>query len=228
MPELDFSSVLASSVHDMKNSLGLLLQTVENLEERAEEPLDQRQKHYQSLRYEAMFLNQQMVQLLTLYKLDRRLYSPNIESWPLAEILEEVALQHAPLFVPRGLDLNWDCSADLDGFCDRELVGGVLGHALHNALRHARNGVRLSAAPQAAGQGVVLLVEDDGKGFPEHALLPEDAVARAPDFASGSTSLGLYFSQLIARLHCSRGISGHLLCDNDSRLGGARFALYLP
>lgn len=228
MDGFDFSSVLASSVHDMKNSLGLLLQTVETLEERAEDRLEQRQKHYQTLRYEAMFLNQQMVQLLTLYKLDRRLYSPDIEAWSIAEILEELALQHAPLFGPRGLDLDWECPDNLEGFCDRELISGVLGHALHNALRHARGRVRLTAMVQAEGPGIVLMVEDDGEGFPSALLASEPVEARAPDFASGSTSLGLYFSRLIARLHCNRKVCGRLACDNDSRLGGARFAIYLP
>ncbi len=224
---LDLTTILASSIHDMKNNLGLLLQTVETLEEQAEEPLSRRQQHYRDLRLAGLRLNQQMMQMLSLYKLQSHLYTPNVESWMMAEILEEACLEYVPLFAGRGLELDWSCAEELEGFCDRELVSGVIGNALHNALRFARGRVLLSARAwsHARGEGVQILVEDDGPGYavPAVVSLGEDMAS-----ADGSTGLGLHFARLVAETHANHGVHGELHCDNESRFGGARCALRLP
>ena len=45
---------------------------------------------------------------------------------------------------------------------------------------------------------------------------------------SGSTGLGLYFAEQIANIHHSGDKKGYITIDNNSKLGGGRFTLFLP
>jgi hypothetical protein len=44
----------------------------------------------------------------------------------------------------------------------------------------------------------------------------------------GNTGLGLYFVAAIAGFHKNQGKYGYVKIDNLSRMGGARFCLFLP
>ena len=228
--QLELSTLLAGSIHDMKNSLGLILQTVEALEDHVDQPLEQRRQRYRNLHHESLRLNNQMLQLLTLYKLQQDVYDLNVVEYPVADLLEEVALEHAPVLAARGVTLDWDCEPELLAFIDRDLVAGILGNALNNAQRFAREKVQLGGQPYShpVGQGTMLTVDDDGPGFSSEKL----AALQSGDFhagtAGGDTGLGLLFSSQVAAQHCHHGECGRLVCANDSPLGGARLSLYLP
>jgi hypothetical protein len=48
------------------------------------------------------------------------------------------------------------------------------------------------------------------------------------NWVNGNTGLGLYFVAAIAGFHKNREKTGFVKIDNQSRIGGARFCLYLP
>ena len=51
---------------------------------------------------------------------------------------------------------------------------------------------------------------------------------RGISFETGSTGLGLYFADIVARLHQAGDATGCIRLSNDSRLGGGCFTLELP
>ena len=69
-PKLDFSFVLASSVHDMKNSLGMLLNTLSNVIATYPPSSPEQAKSYAVLEYEAARINSELIQLLSIYRLE--------------------------------------------------------------------------------------------------------------------------------------------------------------
>jgi signal transduction histidine kinase len=67
---IDFSFVLASSVHDMKNSLGMLLHTLSAMMENSPPKDAEQARFFSTLEYEAARINGELVQLLSLYRMD--------------------------------------------------------------------------------------------------------------------------------------------------------------
>ncbi len=230
LPGLDFATVLASTIHDMKNSLGLLLQTIEVLEKQRGNMAPKSAVQFRELRYESQRLNSQLMQLLAIYKLQKQLYSPNIEEWSVAEILEECVLEHTAQLEGRDIHIQWQCAEELSGFFDRELINGVINNIVNNAYRYARNQVLLTAQAYThpVGSGIEICVIDDGPGYPEALLFDHNRDITTLDFHAGRTGLGLYFCSLVADLHRNKTVRGHVACDNTGIEGGGCFRLYLP
>lgn len=65
-PTFDFSAILASSAHDMKNSLCLLIQLIEEVSEQV--PQGSATENMAKVHYEAQRINSGLIQLLTLYR----------------------------------------------------------------------------------------------------------------------------------------------------------------
>ena len=221
----DFSMVIASAVHDMKNSLGMLLSTLDDLREEKPAELDGNPR-FNSLQYEAERVHSDLVHLLGIYRLGEQKLSAHSDEHYLAEFLQEQLARHERLLQGYGVSYELDADDDIIGFFDDERVSGVIGSALNNAIRYTRSKLILAARED---QGwLVLSIEDDGQGYPPHMREAGDALLQAPDFSTGSTSLGLYFAAAIARLHQNHGKHGKIHIHNNGRLGGGVFEMWLP
>jgi len=228
--KLDISTFLLSSIHDMKNSLGMMVVYLEDaLAESATTAAaidaPARQKTAQAL-YEAQRVNNHLIQLLALYKIDQSFYPFDPQDRPLADLAREALARAQPLADSKGITLDYACPEDLYGWIDCELIFGVIVQALHNALRYTKSRVLLTCA--AHESGVEIEVEDDGPGFPGFLLELGNAMQRGISFDTGSTGLGLYFADVVAHLHQAGGKSGHIRLENGGRLGGGCFSLVLP
>ena len=217
----DFGSLIASTLHDMKNSLTIVLDSLEacipDMEAGGHQRLGQ-------LQVEAKRLNGKMIQLLSFYRMDKAMLSANLAEWNVHDVLLELLLQETPLLESRDIEGELLCGEDLVWVFDRELVTGVLGNAINNAIRHARRQLTLEA--RCEDGCLVITVQDDGPGYPERML--ESTAAAGVSFASGNTGLGLYFSRTIATMHRRNGQTGHIRLANRDEEGGARFSLHLP
>lgn len=229
VPSLDFSTVMASSIHDMKNSLGAVLGGLDELQQHSDLSAGGN-RQIANLRYQSRRLNCQLMQMLSIYKLQQSLYTPNIQQWPVDELLEDALSEHHSLLSASGIKLSSQADSTLGGYFDRELVIGVLDNAMNNAFRYANKRLQLSAQrwTHAAGCGVTIALCDDGPGYPENMQISTDQAAGTLDFQRGHTGLGLYFCALVADLHRNKRVHGYVRCDNQGLDGGGRFLLYLP
>ncbi len=221
-PERDFSWLLASSLHEMKNSLALLRQELDEclpvLQEREPE-------RAAVLSYEAARLSHAMVQLLGLYKLDHA-YSLQLEEIYLPEFFQGLQAEHAPLMRQRGVELQLECPEDLLWFFDERLVASALNTLINNAIRYTRDCIRITA--RVEGGRLVLEVADNGDGYPEFLLQRGDAPEAPVDSGMGSTGLGLFFAGRVAAMHVNQGQVGCTRLFNGPPLGGGVFQLCLP
>jgi len=232
-PKLDLSTFLLSSIHDMKNSLVMMSSYLEDAlaqmpneaEAASSGNAPARQKTAQAL-YEAQRVNNHLIQLLALYKIDQAFYPFDPQDQSLADLAREALARAQPLAESKGIQLDCECPEDLFGWFDYELVFGVIVQAMHNALHYTRSQVVLNAS--ASEDGVVIKIEDDGPGFPEFLLKQGNAVQRGISFETGSTGLGLYFADVVARLHKAGKTSGRIHLKNGGQLGGGCFSLLLP
>lgn len=222
----DITTFLASAIHDMKNSLNILVGFMEdNLNDPKvrEHPLG---KQMAPMLYEVKRLNGNLIQLLTLYKVDQKFYPFDLAENSLEEFMAEIGQQSATLLSTHNAQLEIDVDPGLYWYFDRDLVTGVVSHALNNASRYSRGQLRLSATE--VDGGLEIRVEDNGSGYPQVMIEAGHAANQGVSFGTGSTGLGLYFSALVAQMHKNRGKVGAIRLENGGQLGGGCFVLRLP
>lgn len=216
-----FADLLASAVHDIKNSLGLVLNSAEHI---ADTVVVAREDHetLALLQHEARRVNSDLMHLLGLYKLERGapLVVPDVVDC--AELLAELVAYNMPLLASRGIMLDVEECAAAEGYFDRTLVLGVLNSVLNNTFRHAKSRVSIGCAVHEGY--TIFTVEDDGDGYPQ-AILDSDLSAPFVGAANGSTGLGLYFARRVADLHRHRDRCGRIELSNRP---GSCFRLFLP
>jgi signal transduction histidine kinase len=218
---MKFSDILASSVHDMKNSLGMLLNSLgELLDDPRNQIADRRQASLLALQVQRA--NSNLVQLLSLYKLDRRQLGPDIREHNAQDFIDEIIAENAALMARLDIDLLCDCDPYATGYFDDSLVHGVLNSVIGNAERYTKSRILLRANIEDGY--LVFRVEDDGDGFPPSMLAQQSTGAGAGE----RTQLGLYFAAEVARLHRAEGREGSIRLANGQQLRGGCFELRLP
>ncbi|MDF2397310.1 MULTISPECIES: sensor histidine kinase [Pseudomonas] len=222
---LDFSTVIASTVHDMKNSLAMLMQAHDQWQARLSEA--QPAPEQGVIDYHFAHLNGMLVQLLGLYKLGVNQLPLQPAYHELDDFIEAQLVSHQEVFKSRGISATYEVDPLSPlGFFDRELIASVLANCINNALRYARQALLITVSDEE-GQ-VVLSINDDGDGYPPALIERQDDYVQGINQSSGSTGLGLYFAGRIAQLHQRNGVCGHTRISNGGPLGGGLFKLYLP
>ncbi len=218
-----FPTILASTVHDIKNSLSTLMELIHQL---PSPPSPNDVTGVRQLEFEANRINHSLMQLLVMYKIDSQKFSLAVEEYPAIDIINEALAQQERLLQLKLNEVSVSCDDDLMGYCDYQQVTNALGSILNNAQRYALHALRISAS-QENGY-LKFCIEDDGEGYPEHLLNADLSDPSSLDWVNGNTGLGLYFVAAIASYHKDKGKAGFVQIDNASRLGGARFCLFLP
>jgi signal transduction histidine kinase len=101
----------------------------------------------------------------------------------------------------------------------------VINNILVNCAKYTKDKITISACQQ--DQYLKISIIDNGNGYPQQIINHINNTHRSIDFNSGSTNLGLFFSQQIAALHTCKGRSGSISLFNSPE-GGGGFSLYLP
>ncbi|NEV62061.1 sensor histidine kinase [Thiorhodococcus minor] len=224
---MDFSDILASSIHDIKNSLGLILSSVDELVGNPDNKIaDVRQASL--LQHEAQRANNNLIQLLTLYKIGNQQLAVRIAEHNLDDFLEEIVASNSALCASLDVQLSYGCEPDLNGYFDADLIRSVLDSTIGNAHRYAKTQILVSAAEEDGY--LVIRVEDDGGGFPDSLSGLLERMAKKPQGsrAAGRTQLGLFFATSIAELHENNGKRGRIQLRNGHSLPGGCFELWLP
>jgi len=220
---IGFPAILASSVHDIKNSLTALRALLSQLETVYQDP---KPTEFRQLEFETNRMNNCLMQLLTLYKIDLSQFSLSIDEHSAADILEDVVAQQSTLLSLSNIQLITECHDELFCYCDNALISNALCTLVNNAQRYCQSKVLLSVVQE--DDYIVFCIEDDGKGYPENLISSDYKQLPQIDMANGNTGLGLFFTDTIAQLHIKGDKRGFIMTDNNSQFGGARFKLYLP
>lgn len=223
--DIDFSFVLASSVHDMKNSLCMLLNSLEEVIEESSTENDAQTKRFSILQYEASRINSELIQLLSIYSVQNKTLVAHIDENFVVDTIEEQIARNDLLFKTQGVELTIDCDSDLAGYYDNDLIGNVVHNVLINAARYANTDIYVSA--KIKGGFLVVTIADDGHGFPD-AMINAASLESDAHRDGSSTQLGLFFAAKIADLHKQNNKKGYIQLSNGGELGGGVFTIYLP
>jgi signal transduction histidine kinase len=226
--DISFNDLIASAIHDMKNSLNMQICALEKI------AMQCRQKGdvptfdgLGTVIQQANGMTANLVQLLSLYKLGKDIYPVELAEHSVRQVIEDALLQNRSMLEFRGISLEVVCDDNLYWYLDRDLISGVLINALNNAYNYTQDKVRVRAATQ---EGYLeIWVEDNGPGYPQ-ALLedPDSQVDMSSNFTNGSTGLGVYFSRQAASVHKNGTRQGVVVIHNGGAYGGGCFGVRLP
>jgi len=219
-----FADILASLIHDMKNSLWLVINTLESFTSEPQPGADPNKVF--TLQQEAKRLNTNLIELLTLYKIENERISPNIEEFNVADFLDELMLENGAAAKAQGINLKCECDQALSGFFDEGMIRGVVNSLIGNGMRYTTDNLLVSAAEQEGY--LVIRVEDDGAGFPHAMLAAQDVIDNHTAISEGRTQLGIYFASMVARMHKNKDREGYVSLTNGHRLKGGCFSISLP
>ena len=224
--EMDYATILASSIHDMKNSLGFLLGSLDIVGQQCKAGNCQSAEQISRLHYEGKRVNDHLVQLLALYRMQNSQFLMDPQEYMLEEYFQEIMLEHVDMLDWRGISWEVHCDSELQWFFDGELVGGVLRNVINNLYLYARDRVLICA--EVEDNYLRIRVKDNGKGYPDTMLDGSAEIAGSCDFRSGGTGLGIYFASQAAQLHRHQGNHGYIDLSNEGLDGGGCFSIYLP
>ena len=168
-------------------------------------------------------------EILELSKLDGERFAPNLERFPMAELIQDNVQRFQLRARSKGVELH----AELDGelppvSADVGLMERALENLIENAVRHTESGgtvtVSLSGSGNGAGGGLLVQVVDTGCGIPREELpLIFDRFYTPKSSRRGEGSgLGLAITRRIVELH-------HAELQVESRVGeGSVFSFCLP
>ena len=215
----------------MKNSISVLSGTLETLLAGASPQTESAYPQMAHMLYEAKRLNDNLIQLLALYKqVGKPEYPFDIQPLEMGDLVEQVVAAERVLLKSKGITLETNFDPALIWHFDEDLIIGVVGHAINNAVNYTHDKICITISEVDAC--LEIRVEDNGRGYP--AAMLEAGVsamcgARAGvNFLTNSTGLGLYFSSEVAKMHKHRERSGSLRLENGGAYGGGCFVLSLP
>lgn len=227
---LEFSDILASTMHDTKNSLGMLYNTLDTLIGQCQEKGCPVQKDHFLLQYELRRLNHNFIRMLSLYKAKKANFPISLDYHSVSDCLDEAIVVNEPLLTSKGIDIELQCAADLFWSFDKELIMGILDSMLNNAYLYTKDKLMVSARREDGY--LVVQMEDNGPGYPDYFLMDSrrksGSAGSHVSFLTGSTGLGLYFSVLVAKSHTRDGREGFIRTMNGGIYNGSVFCLHLP
>lgn len=223
---VDFSLVLASSVHDMKNSIGMLVASLESFIEEFPPANERQTKHFNTLHYEASRINAELVQLLTIYRMQNGHLPLRIDQHYVIDVLEDQLARNHSLLDSRNIHPRLECDDNLEWCFDADLVGSVVQNVIVNCSRYTRGELLVSA--KVEHDFLHISIADDGSGYPPSMLEAPPMLVSSAEVSEGNTHLGLYFAEEIARLHKQKNRVGYIRLENGPPLGGGCFNLVLP
>ncbi|ROR32240.1 sensor histidine kinase [Inmirania thermothiophila] len=141
----------------------------------------------------------------------------------LAQVVEEVTAQLAPLAIARGIDLSLEAvPAPVEA--GEETLAVLTRNLVDNAVRYTPAGGRVAVRVAVAERGAaVLTVEDSGPGIPpEERQRVFERFYRRPGSAGAGCGLGLSIVRRIAELHGAR------IRLEESRYNGLRVEVRWP
>jgi K+-sensing histidine kinase KdpD len=222
---MDFSTILAGCIHDVKNSLSILINRLAEVSA-AIGDCDNKIA-LEQLQYQGKRINNHLVQLLVLYRIDQAQYFANIGEIGIRDFLADTLDPYIPMFTNKNITVSLCCNDDLYWYIDSDLLHGVLVNIMNNLYIYAESKIEIAAWQE--NQTFILQIKDDGPGYPEEMfdVSTRDAQKRF-SFKSSSTGLGLFFSEMVAEMHQNNGKTGYITMSNDGIDGGGCFSIVLP
>ncbi len=218
----DVNTLLSAELHSIKNQMQALLSAQSDLADAlADHP--EFQKQIQQVQSNGQQLSHNIIELLSVLKIQNTAFEPNIdENW----LCDTVALVIQGLSgVGKNTTIHMDFDPDLNGFYDEQLISIAIHNCFVNAIHAGATEIHVDVREEPQGS-LSILIKDNGEGFNDIQLEQGDFNPKGA--ASG---LGLYLMDQALAIH-TRTINGNLLRGSvkvaNLDEGGACITLFIP
>lgn len=223
--DLETQIILAATVHDVKNSLGLIDGQLNDVAQRIGSVDEQSAQEIRRIQLECGRINNGLVHMLGLYKMQKGHFAPNFDDVLVSDVIADTTARYRELLKSMDIQLEFnDKSPDCVWFMDAMLIEGLLANVMTNTIRYTRSSLQFNV--EEIDGWLNIKITDDGLGYPD-AMVEFVKEPEKIDFQTGSTGLGLYFCQRIAGMHTNGDKIGYIALSNNEA-GGASFDLWLP
>ncbi len=219
--------LIAWTSHDLRTPLTSIRAMVEALDDGVVEDEVMARRYYQVIRSDVMALNRLIDDLFELAQLETGGIQMVLAPHSLSDLVSDTLESFRVLAEQKGVRLEGKVSAGRDAiFVDAGKISRALNNIVANAIGYTPAGGTVMIRAETAGDGVRLIVEDDGPGFAEEDLprvfeqfyRGEEARSRA----TGGAGLGLAIGRAIVEAH-----GGQMWASNRAG-GGAAVGFLLP
>ncbi|TGG95296.1 HAMP domain-containing histidine kinase [Natronospirillum operosum] len=224
---IDMKDVLASTVHDVKNSLGMISTQIEEVTLDLRDTNPELADKLSRIQMESSRINVGLSHMLGVYRIDNKLLHPTLDEVLVLDVLEDAAMRYASTLEHQKIRVEIKCEdEDETWVMDSNLVDHVLANIMTNAIRYTRDWIGLTS--QVIDNELRITIDDNGDGYPDALINCMDPEASLR-MKTSSSGLGIYFASGIAHLHHNpeTGKDGRIELVNKPE-GGARFTLWLP
>ncbi|MCR6628629.1 MAG: HAMP domain-containing histidine kinase [Magnetospirillum sp.] len=217
--------LIANISHDLRTPLTSLHGYLETLKLKGDALGAEERRRYLDIALEQSGKVGRLAQeLFELARLESGLVQPEMETFSLPDLVQDVAQKFELVLAARRQTLDIDIPPSLPPVrADLGMIERVLTNLIDNAARHTPDGTHITVTLRPKGQAVEVEVADDGPGIP--AALRAGLFTRASAFGRDlrhSGGLGLVVVQRILALH------GETVTAADEPGRGAVFRFDLP
>ena len=226
--ELDMNTIMASTVHDVKNALSLIDDQIRDVMAEVAQASPEGAAYLNRIRLETGRINNDLVHMLGLYRMHHNTFHPSFDDVPVEEVVQDASSRYTESLAALGIELNIQMDdTDCVWYMDPALIESVLANILTNCIRYTKDRVDVFVSERDGGLSIRVL--DNGEGYPEKMLnfMGTEDEQGDVNFQTGSTGLGLFFCYQIASLHRNGKRHGTIKLSNNAD-GGASFELWLP
>jgi signal transduction histidine kinase len=219
--------LIAWTSHDLRTPLTSIRALVEALHDGMVDDPATIQRYYRTIRADVIALNGLIDDLFELAQLETGSQELELAPDSLTDLLSDTLESFQALAAQRQIHLVVQVTDALDPVrMNAPKIGRVLGNLLNNALRYTPDGGTIWLAAQRTAEGVVVTVQDSGRGFAaadlprvfEQFYRGEQARTRA----AGGAGLGLAIARGIVAAHHGR------IWAANAPDGGAMVGFVLP
>ncbi|TDO96858.1 sensor histidine kinase [Marinomonas balearica] len=219
-----FKEALPASVNDMKNSLSLVLQTLDVIHDNA---ADVDSHSLAMVQYEATRMQNTLTELQNFYLLEKDLLTIQMSESYVVDLVEEQVAANSTLWKTKNINVEVTGDEDLCAYVDASLVSSVINIGLVNASRYTRDQVQVRIEKE--GHGVLVVIDDNGDGYPDFILEKfKKLLAGSEATETNAQTLAWCYCNAILDIHKNHEEKGRTGLSNASLLGGGRFEIYLP
>lgn len=217
----DFSMLVASRLHDLKNDLHILIDLENQLKASDISFSSEQKKLFNKMLKQSLHIRHEFSQFLAVFKLDKQ-YKPSFQEHWITDFFELLQLQFTDLFPALSFKIN--TPEDLSWFFDDQLMKVAIHNLVINALKAGATEIQLNG--EEAADWLVVHILDNGPGLPAEKLQLQTYESTGGRLNHG---LGFLLVKQVCETHENHGKQGKIELSNRPEPDhGAHIRLYLP
>lgn len=203
--------------HDMKTPLSIISNYAELIIDEGSE--DSRRRYAQTIIDESVSMNDAVVTMLDLSKMEAGTYPMDLSDFNLSDIIKSDVSRYNVLLEEKNMRICEEIPDDITMFADRKLISMAFSNFMSNSIRYGKEGTELTVSLEKDKDRIKIAVHNIGDPIPDDEIQKIwDTFYSINEGNARSSGLGLAIVRNICQMH-----GGRYGCSNED--GGVKFWL---